>query len=122
MKSETKLVLVKSIHSSIWLIMVAMIVFILWCGITSTISIYTWLSISAVIGESLVLLLFKGSCPLTIVARKYSDSTKENFDIYLPNWLAKYNKQIFGTLFLLGLVLVLLQYFFTSLITQTGNS
>jgi hypothetical protein len=25
-----------------------------------------------------------------------------NFDIYLPRWMARYNKQIFGTLFVLG--------------------
>ena len=108
MNSEIKLILVKSIHSLIWTIMVASIAYILWSGITSNISIYTWLAISAVLLETLVLAIFKGSCPLTIVARKYSDSTKENFDIYLPNWLAEYNKLIFGTLFLIALVLVLL--------------
>ncbi len=45
-------------------------------------------------------------CPLTYVARRYSDSTKDNFDIYLPNWMAKYNKQIFTTIFVIGLILV----------------
>jgi hypothetical protein len=93
------------------MIMVGIIVFILWSGITSHISIYTWFAIAAVLIETLVLAMFKGSCPLTLIARKYSDSTKENFDIYLPNWLAKYKKQIFGTLYIIGLVLVLFHYF-----------
>ena len=31
------------------------------------------------------------------MVQKYLNSTKENFDIYLPNWLAKYNKQIYIT-------------------------
>jgi len=90
--------------------MVAIITFILWSGFTANISIFTWLAIVAVFIETLVLAVFKGSCPLTVVARKYSDSTKENFDIFLPIWLAKYNKQIFGTLFLVGLVFVLVNY------------
>ena len=63
--------------------------------------------ITLVIGEGIVLLIFKMYCPLTILARKHSDSKKDNFDIFLPNWLAKYNKIIFTSLFVLGLVLVL---------------
>ena len=38
------------------------------------------------------------ACPLTIVARRYSDSQLPNFDIYLPIWLARYNKHIYGVL------------------------
>jgi len=45
-------------------------------------------------------------CPLTLIARKYSNSTKDNFDIYLPLLIARYNKQIFTTIFLLGLLTV----------------
>lgn len=44
-------------------------------------------------------------CPLTDVAARYTDDRRDNFDIYLPLWLARYNKQIFGTLFVGGLVL-----------------
>jgi hypothetical protein len=45
---------------------------------------------------------------LTLIARRYSDSTKDNFDIYLPNWLAKYNKLIYTSI--MGIVLVLTIY------------
>jgi hypothetical protein len=58
--------------------------------------------------EGLVLLLFKNFCPLTLWARKYSASTRHNFDIYIPNWLAKYNKPIYSSL--LGVVIVILVY------------
>ena len=43
------------------------------------------------------------------MARKYSDSTKANFDIYLPEWLAKYNKEIYTTI----VVCLRLAYWFT---------
>ena len=104
--------LIKSIHTLIWLIFVAIIAFILWSGISSNISVYSWLAVGAVFSEALILLIFKGSCPLTKIARRYSDSYNDNFDIYLPNWLAKYNKQIFGTLFFFGLALMMFQVFF----------
>ncbi|MCB0632840.1 MAG: hypothetical protein KDD15_24045, partial [Lewinella sp.] len=62
-----------------------------------------------VIGEGVVLLIFRMFCPLTLIARKYSDSTKDNFDIYLPNWLARHNKLIFTSIFIFGIVLVLVR-------------
>jgi hypothetical protein len=58
--------------------------------------------------EGIVLVVFKFFCPLTIIARRYSDSTKENFDIYLPNWLAKHNKLIYTSI--LGVIMALTVY------------
>ena len=62
---------------------------------------FVWIGIALILLEGGVLLIFKKMCPITIIARKYSDSTKDNFDIYLPNWLAKWNKLIYTTLFVL---------------------
>jgi hypothetical protein len=59
-----------------------------------------WLCIGIIILEGVVLLSFKGICPLTVIARKYSASTKANFDIYLPIWLARYNKVIYTAIFI----------------------
>jgi len=53
-----------------------------------------------------VLLAFGNQCPLTVMARRYSSSTKANFDIFLPEWLAKYNKQIYTILFLVGIAIL----------------
>lgn len=62
---------------------------------------FVWIGIALILMEGMVLLMFKRMCPLTIMARRYSDSEKDNFDIYLPNWLAKYNKLIYTTFFIL---------------------
>jgi hypothetical protein len=53
-------------------------------------------------GECLALALNRGRCPLTDVAERYTSERSDNFDIYLPQWLARYNKRIFGTLFVAG--------------------
>lgn len=110
-RPETKLVLIKMTHTIIWAMFVTIIGFVWWSGLTSQITIYSWIAVASVLLEGLVLAIFKGSCPLTVVARKYSNSDKDNFDIYLPNWLAKYNKLIFTTLYLVGLALMLFRYF-----------
>jgi len=58
-----------------------------------------WIGIGCIVIEWIVLLIFRWQCPFAILARKYSDSKNENFDIYLPNWLAKHNKTIYITIF-----------------------
>ncbi len=85
--------------------MVAVIFYVLYSGIYDRVDIFSWICAGIILLEGLVLLIFRMSCPLTIMARKYSDSTKDNFDIYLPNWLAKYNKQIFTSVYIVGLLL-----------------
>ena len=108
MNQKNSLFAIKTIHTLIWLFFVVVIFYILYSGIFNMITIYTWIGIGLIILEGLVLLLFKMFCPLTILARKFSDSQKDNFDIFLPNWLAKYNKLIFTTIFLIGLLMVII--------------
>ena len=50
------------------------------------------------------------ACPLTPLAARYTDDRRPNFDIYLPQWVARYNKEIFGTLFVVGIVLTLIRW------------
>ncbi len=107
MNQAEKLLAIKLVHTLIWVFFVVVIGYILYSGITDTVSTYTWIGIALVFGEGLVLLLFRMYCPLTVLARNYSDSQKDNFDIFLPNWLAKYNKLIFTSIFAVGLLLVL---------------
>jgi hypothetical protein len=109
MEKSGKLLAIKFLHTLIWLFFVMVIFYILFSGISNKINSLTWIAIGLVILEGIVLLIFKMFCPLTIWARKYSDSTKDNFDIFLPNWLAHYNKIIFTTIYIVGAVLVLIR-------------
>ena len=56
----------------------------------------------------MVLLVFKRHCPLTLLVRNYSISNQDNFDIFLPNWLARHNQLIFTSIY--GFALLLLGY------------
>jgi hypothetical protein len=64
--------------------------------------------------ECLVLLVNRMRCPLTGVAARYTADRRDNFDIYLPLWLARYNKHIFGSLFVAGLLFTLVCWFMGS--------
>jgi len=64
--------------------------------------------ILVVLVEVLVLIVNGGHCPLTAVAARYTLDRRDNFDIYLPEWLARYNKLIFGSIYLFGVAVTLL--------------
>lgn len=109
MNTTHRLLLIKLLHTLIWVVLGGMVVYVLYSGVTGRITQYSWWAAGIIVAEGLVLLLFKGSCPLTVMARRYSDSARHNFDIFLPEWLAQYNKLIFTTLFVIGLVLMLIR-------------
>jgi hypothetical protein len=60
--------------------------------------------------ELVILAANRCRCPLTAVAARYTEDRRANFDIYLPEWLARYNKEIFGTLLVAGLVYAVLRW------------
>jgi len=105
MSPKQSLIIVKSIHTLIWIFFNFVIFYLLYAVIVNRIDIWLWVGFGLIALEGLTLLIFKFYCPLTIIARNYSDSTKDNFDIYLPNWLAKYTKVIYTSI--MGIVVIL---------------
>lgn len=104
-----KLFAIKSIHTLIWAFMASCVLYVLIAGIFGFINMYVYIAIAVIIIEGLTLLIFKWRCPLTIVAQNYTRDREENFDIFLPKFLAKHNKVIFTTLFVVGLILISLR-------------
>lgn len=109
MTNNSKLILVKTLHTIIWLFYNVVIFYLLYAVIVDKIDKWVWICLAIIFLEGLVLLLFKKICPVTIMARKYSDSQKDNFDIYLPNWLARYNKKIYTTIVIIAVVILVFQ-------------
>ncbi len=105
MRKEAALKAVKVVHTVIWAFFVVCIFgapVAAWLGNFRM----AWIFVGLVAVESLVLLLNKWSCPLTGVAARYTSRREDNFDIYLPLWLARNNKNVFAPLYVLGAVYV----------------
>jgi hypothetical protein len=96
-----QLIYIKIIHTLVWLFFNGVLFYMAYAVLVNKIDRYVWIGVALILLEGLVLLMFNKMCPLTVMARKYSGSTKANFDIYLPNWLAKYNKLIYTSFFIL---------------------
>jgi hypothetical protein len=100
---------IKRAHTVVWAV---------FAGCTVLIPVLAWQGrfgaaaalAAVVLGEVVVLWLNRWSCPLTAVAARYTDDRSANFDIYLPEWLARYNKQIFGPLYILGVAYAVARY------------
>ncbi|MBK7752238.1 MAG: DUF998 domain-containing protein [Flavobacteriales bacterium] len=93
---QDKLIAIKLFHTAVWVFMNVVIFYVLYAVLVDRIDLWMWIGLAVIGVECLVLVLFKMACPLTLVARRYSSSQLPNFDIYLPLWLAKYNKHIYG--------------------------
>lgn len=103
------LLVVKAVHTLVWAGFAGCILAIPLASWRGRHALAAWLSIF-VAGEVLVLVLNRMSCPLTAVAARYTADRRANFDIFLPLWLAQYNKPIFGTLYLAGLLFTLVRW------------
>jgi hypothetical protein len=96
---------VRLLHTGVWAFFVACIVLaplLAWQGHGRA---AVW-ALGLVAVETAVLALNGMRCPLTDVAARYTDDRRPNFDIYLPEWLARWNKHVFGPLFVLAIALV----------------
>ena len=106
MTDNSKLVIIKLIHTLIWVFFNVVIFYLLYAVLTDKIDKWVWICLGLIALETVTLIIFKRVCPVTLVARRYSGSTRHNFDIYLPEWLAKYNKQIYTVIVIIILLLL----------------
>ena len=100
---------VKLVHTAVW-------AFFAFCVLA--IPVFAWradyrdasLLIVIVFIEVLVLGFNGWRCPLTPIAARYTDDRRHNFDIYLPAWLARHNKLIFGVLYVAAILFTLVRW------------
>lgn len=100
---------IKLAHTVVWAIFAACVLAIPVASLANRHVLAAWL-IAIVAGEVAVLLINRWRCPLTSLAARYTADRHDNFDIYLPVWLARYNKLIFGTLYVAGIGFALLNW------------
>lgn len=99
----------KALHTVAWAFFAGCIVAIPACAARGD---FRWAGalIAVVSVEVAVLALNRWRCPLTTVAARFTANRRDNFDIYLPAWLARYNKHIFGPLFVAGVLFTLARW------------
>ena len=101
MQASTKLTTIKIVHTIVWAFFVICIFAI---PVTAHFGHFGEAGVFffVVIFEVLILAANDGSCPLTPMAARYTSDRKPNFAIFLPVSIAKYNKIIFGAVYVGG--------------------
>jgi len=94
---------VKIAHTVVWAFFASCIIAIPIAAAARRLDIAVAL-IAIVFVECLVVVFNRWRCPLTDIAARFTDDRRDNFDIYLPEWLARHNKTIFGSLYLAGVI------------------
>jgi hypothetical protein len=88
----------------------------MWYGsIFNKVNTFFWISVIVSVSEGIILLGNKFICPLTTLAKNYTDNREPGFDIYLPKWLAEYAIPIFWMTSLVGFYLVFIRVFMNRL-------
>ncbi|MFM9438011.1 hypothetical protein ACFDR9_005114 [Janthinobacterium sp. CG_23.3] len=101
MGDAAALTIIKIIHTIAWAFFAACVLAIPIAAWRGELSLALGL-IFIVLVEVLILAANKRRCPLTKLAARYTDDRRDNFNIHLPLWLARHNKQVFGGTFFCG--------------------
>ena len=109
MSHSHMLLLIRTVHTIIYIILAVSVVFLL---VAALLGYFVPLLLVAVILISIEVIVFVASgmkCPLTDLAKKYGAEKGYAFDTFLPEAFTKYTFRFFGVLLLLGLILLALR-------------
>jgi hypothetical protein len=105
-KRRRALIAIKVVHTVVWAFFVGCIFAIPVAGLLGRFA-FAWVLTCFVLVECLVLAVNGGRCPLTPIAARFTEDRRDAFDIYLPGWVARWNKELFGGLFVAGEIFTL---------------
>jgi hypothetical protein len=105
-RKASTLVAIRLFHTAVWAVLAVCVVGLPVVALMNRLDWAAALTL-VVFVECGVLVLYEGQCPVTLLAARYTEDRADNFDIYLPGWLALRNKVVFGSLFIGGEIVVL---------------
>jgi hypothetical protein len=97
---------IRMAHTIAWAVFAVLILAIPVVTFAGRLHAASWFSL-LVWAEVIILVANRRRCPLTLMAARYTEDRSDNFDIFLPARLAKYNQLIFGSLFAVGQVFLI---------------
>jgi len=110
MQQSRALFWVQLVHTVIYLVMVCAIGALLFAGVSGRQGIWLWISIGLLTIEGLVFFGNGRRCPLTALAVRHGAERGHAFDTFLPEKWTRYTFRFFGTLTVIGFVLMVLRW------------
>jgi hypothetical protein len=104
------LAVIRTVHTVIYLVMVAAICILLYAGVTGYEGLWLWVALALLALESVVFVGNGMKCPLTSLAVCHGAQKGYTFDTFLPEAVTRYTFRFFGALMALGLLLLALRW------------
>jgi len=102
---------IRFIHAIIFLFLMGCLGFAFYSVIRNQITIWTWFALVLIFLEGLVLAYYRWQCPLTTLAEKRGAVSGSVADLFLPKILADRLFPVFGFVYAITVVLVLVRWF-----------
>lgn len=101
------LTFLKAVHTIIWIVMAVANASAFYLALVDNFNAWFFVAVTLLCGEVVIIAVNSWHCPLTDVMAKYTLERKANFDIYLPEWLARNNIKGFALLIAAEITIVL---------------
>jgi hypothetical protein len=110
MTDRQRLAIIRTLHTVIYLVMATATFVLVYAGLTGAVGTWLWIAL-ALLGVEVVVYLSNGlKCPLTALAVRYGAEGGYVFDTFLPERATRYTFNFFGTVMVVGLVLLILRW------------
>lgn len=100
---------IKSVHTILFVILSVLLGILLYEVVSDEITYLTWIAVVLFIAEGIILVFSDWKCPLTVYVERLGSPHGQITDIFLPKWFADRVSQIYGVVFVLALVVLLIR-------------
>lgn len=110
MSRAKTLALIRATHTVIYLVMATSTLLLVFAGMTGSTGPWLWLALGLLTVESVVFVGNGFKCPLTALAVEHGATKGYAFDTFLPERITRLTFRVFGSLMVLGLLLLALRW------------
>jgi len=97
---------IRWVHTAIYLVMAVSTFVLLYAGLTGATGPWLWTALVLLLIETVVFFGNGMKCPLTAMAVRYGATSGRVFDTFLPERATRYTFRFFGTVMVVGLLLL----------------
>ena len=96
---------IKLLHTLIFAVASACILYIVYCGISGKVNRYLWLAIGTIFAIAIIHAVNGFECPLATLVHRLAGRSDVS-DIFLPDWIARNIMPVSTAIFVIGIVLI----------------
>jgi hypothetical protein len=110
MRPALTLSVIRTTHTAIYIVMATSTLLLVYAGATGDSGWWLWAALGLLAIETVVFVGNGMKCPLTDLAVRHGATSGRVFDTFLPERATRYTFRVFGTLMVIGLIMLLFRW------------